>query len=283
MHFPLEIPLGRYAINAHVVFESLAYFIGFRLYLAQRRRGDSIGDSNRLAVIAAAAVGAALGSKLLSWFEDPAFTLAHWNSVAALMGGKTIVGGILGGTMAVEWIKRRLGIRTRTGDLFALPIVAGIAIGRLGCFFAGLGDLTYGGPTGLPWGIDFGDGVRRHPTQLYEIAAMGVLALAIRWLARRPHRTGDLFRLFLTGYLAWRVAIDFLKPEPRFLALTAIQWTCVAALVFYRRDMMHLLRLAIHSKRLAAESHGAQTWENESGPTSSTTSPSPSAQSASAK
>ena len=276
MHFPLSIPLGSYSFNAHALFESLAYFLAFRLYLRQRRAGDVLSEPVRLSLIAAAAVGAAIGSKALSWFENPAQTFAHWNDFSVLMAGKTIVGGLLGGTIAVEWVKRRLGVRARTGDLFALPIALGIAIGRVGCFFAGLPDLTYGGPTTLPWGIDFGDGVRRHPTQLYEIAAMGALALAIRWLARRPHRQGDLFRLFLTGYLVWRLAIDSIKPEPRFAWLTTIQWACVAALVFYRRDIIRLLGIV-------SRPAGAQTWENESGPTSSTTSPSPSAPSVTAK
>jgi phosphatidylglycerol:prolipoprotein diacylglycerol transferase len=275
MHFPLEIPLGQYSLNAHALFEGLAYFIAFRIYLRERDRGDIVSDSNRLSIIVAAAIGAALGSKLLAWLEDPAATLAQLNHPLNLMAGKTIVGGLLGGTIAVEWTKRRLGITSRTGDLFALPITVGIAIGRVGCFFAGLADLTYGAPTALPWGVDFGDGIRRHPTQLYEIAAMALLALAIRWLARRPHRTGDLFRLLLTGYLAWRLAIDFLKPEARWFGLTTIQWTCLASLIFYRRDIIHLLR--------AARPNGAQAWVNESARISSTTSQSPSAQSASAK
>jgi phosphatidylglycerol---prolipoprotein diacylglyceryl transferase len=276
MHFPLEIPVGPYSLNAHVAFESMAYLVAYRIYVSQRRAGDFLSASSRLSIVAAAAVGAAIGSKVLAWLEDPAALLAHWNDSAYLMGGKTIVGGLLGGTITVEWIKRRLGIRERTGDLFALPIVAGIAIGRIGCFFAGLADRTYGSPTTLPWGVDFGDGIRRHPTQLYEIAAMALLALAIRWLARRPHRTGDLFRLFLTSYLAWRFAIDFLKPEPRLLGFTTIQWASLAGLIFYRHDVMHLARLA-------ARPNGAEPWAHESDPISSTTLPSPSAQSASAK
>ena len=55
-----------------------------------------------------------------------------------------------------------------TGDLLALPLVLGIAIGRIGCFLSGLEDQSYGVATALPWGVDFGDGVARHPTQLYE-------------------------------------------------------------------------------------------------------------------
>jgi phosphatidylglycerol:prolipoprotein diacylglycerol transferase len=74
------------------------------------------------------------------------------------MGGKMIVGALMGGLLAVEWAKRRLGVTVRTGDLFALPLCAGIAIGRVGCFLTGLEDHTVGAHTTLPWGVDVGDG-----------------------------------------------------------------------------------------------------------------------------
>jgi prolipoprotein diacylglyceryltransferase len=66
-------------------------------------------------------------------------------------------------------MKRYIGLRTSTGDLYAIPLALGIAIGRIGCFLTGLSDNTYGIPTNLPWAINFGDGIPRHPTQLYEI------------------------------------------------------------------------------------------------------------------
>src|SRR5207247_5394973 len=48
-------------------------------------------------------------------------------------------------------------------------------------------------------------------------------------------REGDRFRIFLASYLAFRLAVDFIKPEPRpiLLGLTAIQWACVAGLIYY--------------------------------------------------
>ena len=36
-------------------------------------------------------------------------------------------------------------------------------------------DNTYGTPTSLPWAINFGDGIPRHPTQLYEVAFLLLL------------------------------------------------------------------------------------------------------------
>jgi phosphatidylglycerol---prolipoprotein diacylglyceryl transferase len=176
--FPSSVAIGPLAVPLHLIFESLAYFVGFRLYLRQRRlAGDFLSSPDRWWIVTAAIAGAAIGSKIGAWMEDPAATLHHWNDPFFLLGGKTIVGGLLGGTIAVEWIKHRLGIVSRTGDLFAIPLAIAIAIGRIGCFFGGLRDGTSGTPASLPWAVDFGDGIPRHPTQLYEMAAIDVLSV----------------------------------------------------------------------------------------------------------
>ena len=219
----------------HFVFESLAYSAGFWWYLRERRRsGDVINTHARWWVVAAAIGGAAIGSRLLFLLEDPAETAAHWRDVTFLLSGKTVVGAFAGGLVAVELVKRLIGVREPTGDLFAVPLALGIAIGRIGCFLSGLNDHTYGLATTLPWGVDFGDGVRRHPTQLYESLFALLLAVALSALARRPHRQGDVFKMFLGSYMAFRLVIDGLKPGVALaFGLTAIQWTALAVIVFY--------------------------------------------------
>ena len=168
-------------------FEALSYVVAFCVYLKLRRRfGDPVVTPLRWAAVAAAVAGAALGSKLLFWLEDPHLTLDNLHNPAYFVGGKTIVGALAGGLITVELMKRYIGLRTSTGDLYAIPLAVGIAIGRIGCFLTGLSDNTYGTATSLPWGIDFGDGIRRHPTQLYEIVFL--LAL-IPFLYRALKRT----------------------------------------------------------------------------------------------
>jgi len=177
-----------------------------------------------------AAVGALLGSRILGLLEQSPALALHWQDLFA-QGGKTIVGGLLGGWLAVEIVKYMAGIRSRTGDLFAAPLCIGIAIGRIGCFFAGLADDTYGKPTSMPWGVDFGDGVKRHPTQLYECVFLFCLAwLLWRW-NERPHENGQVFRAFMAAYLTWRLLIDFLKPQPLVAGMNLIQWACMAGLI----------------------------------------------------
>jgi len=215
----------------HPLLETLGYVSGYALYKWMRRRqGDALNDEKRWAVIAAAAVGALVGARLLGLLEQAPRMGWHWGALVH-GGGKTIVGGLLGGWAAVELVKKAMGVRSRTGDLFAVPLCVGIAVGRLGCFFAGLADDTYGTATMLPWGVDFGDGVRRHPTQLYEfVFLLGLAWVLWKWNAR-PHGEGQVFRGFMAAYLGWRLAIDFIKPQPLVAWMNWIQWACVAGLV----------------------------------------------------
>ncbi len=239
MYFPVVFHVGALALPAHAVFESLGYLVGFRVFIGLRARwGDAVADATRYSVVAAAAVGAVLGSKVLVWLQHPLATWAQRADPAALLGGKTIVGGLLGGLLAVEGMKRALGETRRTGDLFVLPLCVGLAIGRVGCFLAGLDDHTYGNPTSLPWGVDFGDGVPRHPAQLYEIVALALVAAwALRARGRAGLREGDMFRGFMMLYLAFRLALECIKPNPETLAgLSAIQIACAAGLLYYAQD-----------------------------------------------
>jgi phosphatidylglycerol---prolipoprotein diacylglyceryl transferase len=234
----------------HTAFEVAAYFVGFRAFLWQRRRlalPALVDTDSSLWIGVAAIVGAALGAKLGYWIEDPRNAFADFPDWRHLLEGKTIVGALLGGLIGVESIKRAIGVRDSSGDAFALPLMIGIAIGRIGCFLAGLGDHTYGNPTSLPWAVDFGDGIPRHPTQLYEIAFLIALAIAIRIRRAAFVQPGDRFRAFMIAYLGFRLCIDFIKPMPiaYFGVVSGIQLLCLGGLVYYRRDVARLARNVI--------------------------------------
>jgi phosphatidylglycerol:prolipoprotein diacylglycerol transferase len=254
MSFPVYIPLFGLKIHPHFVFESLAYTVGFFVYRKLKSRfGDPVDDGVRWSVIAAAALGSVIGSKVLYWLEDPASVIHNWNNPAVLLGGKTIVGGLVGGLIAVEWVKRRMGETQRTGDLFAVPMCIGIAVGRIGCFLSGLEDDTYGFPTSLPWGINFGDGKFRHPTQLYELIFVLVLAVVLYMQMKRPHLQGDIFKFFMVAYFGWRLFIDFIKPDARLLGMTSLQWASIAMLIFYSRDVFRWITAPLPAKITGTE------------------------------
>lgn len=156
--------------------------------------------------------------------------------------GHSVAGAIAGGVVGVELFKWLKGIRGSTGAQFAAPLATGIAVGRLGCFFAGLPDYTYGVATSLPWGVDFGDGVSRHPVQIYEALSMS-LFVAVYWraLARgSAFFKRDGFYLFVAYYAAQRFAWEFLKPYPAVIGPLNLFHILCAALFSYAILMMRL-------------------------------------------
>src|SRR5262249_60623476 len=100
--------------------------------------------------------------------------------------GRSILGAMVGGVIVAEIYKAIFGVRGSTGAVLVLPLAVAIAIGRIGCFLAGLPDYTYGTPSGLPWAVDFGDGIPRHPLPLYGSVTLALFAAGFLLRPRPP-------------------------------------------------------------------------------------------------
>ncbi len=230
--FSLVITNPQIAHFVHYLLEWTALAVGLMLYRRIRRQngGPPLTAPGSFAVMISCLLGAAIGNKLAYLANDP----RPWTDLivhpAVWLQGQSFVGALLGGWLGVETGKKISGITTRTGDDFVVPILTGLAIGRMGCFLAGLADGTCGLPTPLPWGVDFGDGIPRHPVQLYEcLLALATLAAWPLWRRRLAAVPGLAFRVLVLGYLLWRVLVDFLKPVPHAYVegLSGIQWICI--------------------------------------------------------
>ncbi len=163
--------------------------------------------------------GGVFGAKLPFLFGNDA---PAWGWLA---DGKTITTGLIGAYLSVEIAKLCLGIRIKTGDSFALPLALAVAVGRWGCFFNGC---CFGTPTSLPWGVDFGDGIPRHPTQIYESLFHLAAALGLFALYRYHLLEGHRLQLYLITYALYRMLTEFIRPEPAYAAgLTYYQWAAV--------------------------------------------------------
>ncbi|WP_211450895.1 prolipoprotein diacylglyceryl transferase [Collimonas antrihumi] len=222
----------------HLVFEWAAIASGVQLYRWQRARQGLSGilEPGQYAVIIGCILGAAIGNKLVFWMEFPQLWASSSLDINLWMSGQSIVGGLLGGLCGVEIAKKLIGSQRSTGDNFVLPLMLGTAIGRIGCFLAGLHDGTYGVPTHMPWGVDFGDGISRHPTQMYDILFVLIWGGAILFFQKRWRESpGLVFKFYLSGYLLWRLLVDGIKPVPYEYAggLSGIQIMCLLALLCY--------------------------------------------------
>jgi len=217
---------------AHTAFDLAAWSSGaalsvvlyrWRIKGAVQRVAGAV-DGGYFACLALGAVAGAFISGSLNTLREPAAAISH-----------SIVGALVGAIMAVEIYKAMRGIRGSTGTIFVGSFSLGVVIGRFGCLFAGLPDRTYGLPTRLPWGVDLGDGVSRHPVQVYESTAMA-LFLAIYLLGLRARADWALRRGFYAmcaWYGAQRFAWEFLKPYPRLIGPFNLFHLICAGLVVY--------------------------------------------------
>ena len=230
----------------HVVFDLLAWatgaLVGWALY-RWRLKGavtwtaSTVGTGWFIAVALGAVLGAWLAGSLNTMQDaDPA--LSH-----------SIAGALVGAIVGVEIYKCLRGIEGSTGAAFAGSFAAGVVVGRIGCLMAGLPDRTYGTPTTLPWAVELGDGIGRHPVQLYESGAMALFLGAYTWglAVRAPWALRRGFYVLCIVYGAQRFCWEFLKPYPTLagpfnlfhgLSLALILY----GVLFYGRDLSRARR-----------------------------------------
>jgi prolipoprotein diacylglyceryltransferase len=209
----------------------------------RRNEPDTISDDNRLIIFIAAAAGAFLGSHIIGVLENP--SLLNHVGIIYFLGNKTIVGGMIGGLIAVELVKKRIGVTVSSGDLMVYPLILAMIIGRIGCFLAGLDDGTYGKPSNLPWAINFGDGIRRHPTNLYEILFWFILWIGLLYIEKWYNLiNGARYKIFLTSYLVFRFMDEFIKPDYFFsFGLSVIQLVCLGGILYYYKVFLQPYKL----------------------------------------
>jgi prolipoprotein diacylglyceryltransferase len=243
----------------HAAIDWSAYAIAGRVYFRGRRR-QPIDRSrlDQLLLLGCTVLGAAVGAVGLHLIASASTLLAappsHW------IAGKSVLGGFLGGVLGTEIGKRLIHWPFPTGDAWVPALVTGLVIGRIGCQLAGTWDMTYGAPTGVALGWDYGDGVPRYPTALIELLAVLAIFAMLRQRAAQapsPLPPGWRFNAFLLAYCVLRFFIEFLKPPygapapggialDRFFGLTAIQWTALAGAIWMSVRLRAARRRAPH-------------------------------------
>lgn len=245
MTIPFEPVVFNHKLNIHLILEYLAFFLAFRYYVFLRKRTDDfIPKTNRLSIILGATLGAFLGSRLFAILENPVF-ISDASAVITILNSKTIMGGLFGGLLGVEFAKKIIGEKQSSGDLFVFPIILGIFIGRIGCLLSGTKEFTYGRETKFFLGMNLGDGLKRHPIAFYELLFLLFLFLYLWKLRNKNLQNGMIFQYFMISYFTFRFCIEFLKPNVFFvLGLSSIQILCIICLLYYYKTILKFFKNA---------------------------------------
>jgi phosphatidylglycerol:prolipoprotein diacylglycerol transferase len=229
-----EISIGPLTLQTFGLMFAIAFIAGgWILY----KRLEELGKPTDWAYEAAfaALAGGLIGSRLYFVVDNSASIDGLGDLVSG--SGLTWYGGLAGGAIAVLiWARWRNFLNLQLADAAAPALLAGQAIGRIGCQLSGDGD--YGKPWDGPWAMGYPDGtvptppgVEVHPTPVYETITLGIGAYVL-WRLRDRFRTGILFALFMIWIGTERLLVEFLRTNVDVaLGLTAAQLISVALII----------------------------------------------------
>ncbi|HEJ9486170.1 TPA: prolipoprotein diacylglyceryl transferase [Proteus mirabilis] len=228
----------------------MMYLVGFvfALWLANRRaaKPNSGWTKNEVeTLLYVGFVGVFIGGRLgyvlfynlPVFLNDPLYLFKVWD------GGMSFHGGLIGVICAMIWFAKRTKRKFfQVADFVAPLIPFGLGLGRVGNFINGelWGRVTFDTPwaflfptsrsadlqlvaqdpaTLLPIIQEYGV-LPRHPSQLYEMLLEGVvLFIILNIFVRKNRPVGSVSGLFLIGYGAFRIIVEFFRQPDAQLGL----------------------------------------------------------------
>ena len=182
-----------------------------------------------LAALLAGILGARIGYVVLDWN----YYRLHLAEIHRLdLGGMVFYTGYALGMAGIAAAIRAFRLPFwRTVDLIIPPGAFAEAVGRIGCFLTGC---CAGNQTGLVWGVDFGDGIRRHPTQSYESAGLFILFFLLKGMERRNPPPGRVLFTAFVCYGTLRFLLEFIRKDahPGPLGFSIAQWISFVIVVW---------------------------------------------------
>ncbi len=252
---PVIVTIGPISVRWYGVMYVVGFIASYFL-IQKQERSKQIGLVGTVAqdLIFYLAIGLIVGGRLgyilfyeymdLSFYiKNPLELIATWR------GGMSFHGGLIGCVLAGWIFARRRNIPfAALADCTIVTAPIGLMFGRLGNF---INAELLGRPSDVPWAMVFPTGgpAPRHPTQLYESFAEGLLLFLILWyLHKKPFKDGMMVAFFMLFYGIFRFIIEFFKePDPQIgyllTYLTMGQLLCLAMIAAALLLMVYLQRV----------------------------------------
>ncbi len=218
-----------FGIPTYTVFVGYGIIAGIIYYLADARSRDTRNEGV-IDIVSAALIFGVIGSKIPLLLEGGDLSNAIY--------GKSILGGFIGGMAGVYVMKRIKHIKLKMGNVIAPAAALGMAIGRLGCYFNGC-------CVGIEssWGVDFGDGLLRYPTQLFEVGFHFTSFILLHKMKRRSGQPGIHFKYYILSYFVFRFFIEFIRINPRdYYGLTLYQVISLLGMLYIGLKLMLMIQ-----------------------------------------
>jgi phosphatidylglycerol---prolipoprotein diacylglyceryl transferase len=238
---PVLLRLGPLTIYSYGLMMALGFIAG-DVVLGRDCRRRGLSPELASALVVWGAIAGVAGSRLYDFFDNwPAYRSDPW-SIVFSGSGFVWYGGLIAGIVSTWLVARYHKVRFLTvADMCAPALVLGQAFGRLGCQLSGDGD--WGMPSTLPWAMaypkaivgwdprtvltvdsrgnlvsGFFEGVRVHPTPVYEAILYAAIFYVLWSLRERVNVEGRILYLYLILAGGARFLVEFVRINPRVLA-----------------------------------------------------------------
>lgn len=232
---PVALSLGPIAIHWYGLMY-LCGFVGAWFYGVKRAKRDDIRWTPKQVedVIFYGAMGVIIGGRLgytlfynFSNFLDNPFSILYLHE-----GGMSFHGGMLGVFLGLYLFGRKNGMSFfQVSDFIAPWVPIGLGAGRIGNF---INQELWGRPmeTIMPWALDYGDHIARHPSSLYQALTEGLLLFLILWLySSKPRPHIAISAVFMIGYGSFRFITEFFRAPDSHLGFIAYDWMTMGQLL----------------------------------------------------
>jgi phosphatidylglycerol---prolipoprotein diacylglyceryl transferase len=223
--FPRIVELGPITLHSYGLLLATAFLLAITV-MARLAEQEGVSRNRAWDMGFVIIVSAIFGAKILLILSDLEDFLARPSRLISLefwQAGGVYYGGLIGAIVgAALYVGKSPDLKFWTiADAAAPAIALGQSIGRLGCFAAGC---DYGKPTDLPWAVTFTSEyahrfvgvpieIPLHPSQIYESMITFLLFLALLWVYRKRHFSGQVFACYLFFYGVARFGLEFFRGD----------------------------------------------------------------------
>jgi phosphatidylglycerol:prolipoprotein diacylglycerol transferase len=231
---PVALSLGSLKIHWY----GLMYLVGFvsawRLGIYRAKQSKSWGQKQVEDLIFYGALGVVLGGRIgytlfynfSTFIDDPLSIFYIWK------GGMSFHGGLLGVIAAFYLFARNNRMSFfQVSDFMAPMIPIGLGAGRIGNF---INKELIGRPmdASLPWAMDYGDHIARHPSSLYQALTEGFLLFLVIWIyssKKRPLMA--VSAVFVMAYGCFRFITEVFRTPDSHIGFLAFDWLTMGQLL----------------------------------------------------
>ena len=219
---PIAFKIGPLAIHWYGIAYAVALLLGIWIAIQLNKKQRIFKNKGQIldlafwiflfGVILGGRLGYVLFYNLPYYIENPAKIIAIWE------GGMSFHGGVIA-SLIVGWLfckKNKINF-LHAGDLAVVPISLALLFSRLANFINQ--ELVGRIIMNRQWewlGVDFGDGILRYPSQIFQAISAILLFLILLFIFLRRPKKGMVLFSYLMLYGLFRIITEFWRtPDPQ--------------------------------------------------------------------